>query len=924
MRKIIIFMFIFCINIFADTYKPKNEREEEILSKYRKQTIKLGSLNTIFYTNTIVDNISINEIIESMLKDYLQLNIEIVNENFKSLFDKYRDKKIDGILTLGKTNERGKETNFSDVLYNESLYVASMNKEIDSLDTLKNQEVNVLKGTSYHDFIKMISENNDMNIRIKDRDTLYSIKDGYIITPTPLIYMPKSYLRINQSSSICIALNNEYKELLPIINRAIQQKYKDILRTHISKMQQAYLLKNFKSSLTIPEKEYLSKKKKLVIAVDKNDELIYKSLQTKELDGKIPDIFNAMKKSLDLDVEYKIVPYVTTDIRKSVDDGEIDIVVLSKTKEREEYYTFSNKIFDFMIYSITKKKKSSHIKKIGVLSDSVEQKVALRYEMKDNIKVYNNELELKKDLDRGKIAIALVVDLKYFSSDNYIVELFEKIPINLAVKKNNKILRDILNKGLIYSIDLKGILRQSEIGKKANDTKILLKNEREKKIGEILVVVLLMLAFFIFTRYLLKIKSNRKLLKDPLTGLNNRVVFNKFCKKLGDKLNAYIFVIDFNNFKNVNDKYGHEFGDFVLEDFAKYLKTIFPEKNIFRISGDEFYGYFTDNLDYILDKLSNFKEHCHIMNKFNVSFNLGIYKKRVNESIEEAFKYADLAMLDTKGKKDEFYKIADKRFIKQRKKEFAIIKMIEGDLKEFFVAFQPEVYAGERKIIGVEALARCYSPLFGEIYPNEFIKIAEKYDKAHKIDYLVIEEICKKLKKVDFLDDADIEDGFRFSFNLSLKTFLRKNLISEIKEILDRYEVDGRHFEVEITESFFGSNIKEIIEKLNALKDLGMIIALDDFTAGHSTTGVLPLLPIKVVKFDKTLLDSIRENNSKGRIIYENLVSLIQELNMQIVAEGVERKEDLEFLKRIGVDCVQGFITGRPQKYENLKMNIKK
>ena len=145
-----------------------------------------------------------------------------------------------------------------------------------------------------------------------------------------------------------------------------------------------------------------------------------------------------------------------------------------------------------------------------------------------------------------------------------------------------------------------------------------------------------------------------------------------------------------------------------------------------------------------------------------------------------------------------------------------------------------------------------------------------------------------------------------------MKTFKRDDLITVLTGLLNYFKVPGKYIEVEITESIFILDMKDLITKLKALKNLGIQISLDDFTAGHSTAGLLPLLPMDVVKFDKSLLDSLEVNKSKGKIVYKNLTSLIKDLNFKIVSEGVETKEQLEFLKFLGVDYAKGYYFSKP------------
>jgi len=182
-------------------------------------------------------------------------------------------------------------------------------------------------------------------------------------------------------------------------------------------------------------------------------------------------------------------------------------------------------------------------------------------------------------------------------------------------------------------------------------------------------------------------------------------------------------------------------------------------------------------------------------------------------------------------------------------------------------------------------------------------------DKNNKLNF-IIEFIKNQLLA------NKLPENFRLSFNISVVTFKRNDLIDTLKNLLQKHDISGKYFEVEITESVFITDIQDLIQKLQALSNLGFLISLDDFTAGHSTAGILPLLPINIVKFDKSLLDSREVNKNKGNIVYKSLISLIKELNLKIVAEGVETQEQLEYLKNLDVDYAQGYYIGKPVKPE--------
>lgn len=921
MKKIVLLFFICWSFMNAAIYKPKNSEEKRVLDKFKNEKIVFSAEKTTFYTNKIINDKSINDIMLDMFNNFLGLNVDLKEGNFSDEYKNALDKKTDGVLMLSKTDERGKLFEFSDSIFNENIYVASFTKDITSLNDLDKKRINIIEDSIYKEYFKSIISSNDLDIELIPIKNYKEAKEEYILTPYPLILKPKSYYRISHSPGIAVALNKEYKELVPLINNALNLKYRELINIHIDKMLKKYAEESFKNSLTQEELEKFKNLKNLTVLVEKNESISYFEKNTKLLKGTIPNILRELSQQLKVPIKIKLIQEANDTILKGLDKKSYDFIVLSKIKERQKKMIFSKKLYDINTYVVFKNNSVKN-NKIGVISGGIEEYLVLRYEVERNIVKFREYKELINALNNNKIEFAITNDITNLSSEDYVIYSFENVPLNFAFNKDNLIIKNIIDKALKYAIDVPEIIRISYIEKEQNERVVLSENKKQRVILILLVLFSFLTIGILSLKYILKSKTNKKLQKDPLTGLNNRTVFNIFCKESGDEYDGNVFVIDFNNFKMINDRYGHEFGDSILAEFGKFLRMIFEENEVFRISGDEFYGVFKTRLDKVLGQLKNYKRYCPNLEKYDISFNIGIYRKEAGESIETAFKYADLAMLDNKKNKVYAYKIADREFIKKKHREQEIVKILDGDMKEIYGVFQPKMEIKTERIIGVEALARCRSEELGYIYPNEFIPIAETFNKIHKIDFRILEESCKNIKK--WRENGVISDNFVVSFNLSVKTFTQKNLIDKIKTIMKEYGIEGKNLEVEITESIFINNMNEIVQKLNALIALGIRISLDDFTAGHATAGILPLLPIKTVKFDKSLIDSLGENEEKGKIIYLKLVSLIKELNLKIVAEGVETLKEFDFLKELSVDCVQGYLVGKPERYENFNIKLKR
>ncbi|MGL4510028.1 EAL domain-containing protein [Cetobacterium sp.] len=913
--------FVFFNFAFSEVYTPENLKEKEEFQKLQKQKIIIGLIDEPFYNLSYPDVQSLNGTAMNFLKDYMQLDVVFKTVSYKDLENDFKSATIDGVALIPKNHYYDKILDFSDSIFSEELFVISQNTPINSLEDLNNRIVYTPYLMSYTNIFKAILDNNGLFAYTIPVENLANYDDKLILTTNPVLYKPNYGIKIGHSSGVTFGLSHKFSTLIPFINDALKLKYREIFLNEFNDLSRSISYNNFYTSLTSKEREYLKTLPPIRIAYENrtNSLVSYKSQVDNTYKGLAPNLFKVLKNNLNINFID-----VTDDTNKTSDNlknNEFDTMVLSKTEHRSKEFIFSEKIYEIGTYIITLDTGPSSSRTIGVLRDNVEEHLARRYDVDSNIVVFDNLDSMIKALNKGEIGNLLVTNKEDFDSNKYHIIPFENIPVNLMFNKDDVTLRNIINKAFKHSIDLRNLTSVSELERDLENKTIYL---RDKEIRQMLILFSIFFIFIILTSliYLYKERLNKKsLLKDSLTNLPNRFIFDKFCSEQ-NSLTGSTFVIDLNSFKNINDSLGHEFGDTILKEFANFLKNSFIDSYIFRISGDEFYGFSFENSETIINKLKRYKEFCPTLLKYNITFNLGVSHKTSDISLATSFKYSDLAMLETKKEKSIFYKIADKKFIEKMDRESSILSLLKEDISGIYPMFQPKYCLKTNKIIGAEALARYNSLELGPIGPFEFIPIAEKYNFIHKVDYKIAKESIVFIKEL--LDSGVCLNDFKISFNLSMKTFKRDDLITIISGLLSYFKVPGKYIEIEITESIFVLDMKDLITKLKALKNLGIQISLDDFTAGHSTAGLLPLLPIDIVKFDKSLLDSLEVNKSKGEIVYKNLTSLIKDLNFKIVSEGVETKKQLEFLKFLKVDYVQGYYFSKPISKDEFTMEVKK
>lgn len=911
-RFLLITFFIFFNLTFSDTYTPKTAKGKLELANLREKQITIGLLNEPFYNISYPNLSSLNDSVKVFFKNYMKLNVNFKEISYKNLKKELEAGTIDGVALIPKNNTYKNELNFSSSIFSEELYVISQNEKLHSLEDLNNKIIYTSPMESYSTIFNAVLNNNDLNSYLIPVDNLEKYQDKFILTTTPAIYNPEYTLRVSKSSGVTIGLTNKYKDFIPLIDDALKTNFIENFLIKLNSLIEILSFNNFYNSLTDEEKKYLENSPSIKIVYDKgNSTLIsYKSEVDRTYKGIAPNIFRELSKLLKLN----FVDFTDSDsspkTSEDLANNKFDIMLLSKTQKRSKEFIFSKKIYELGSYVINLDNSATSSTTIGVLKNNVEEHVAKRYDIDKNIKTFDDFDTMVNALNKGEVGNLLVTNKEAFDSNKYNIIFFETLPINIAFNKDNVVLRNIINKAFKYVVDTKKITDLSKLERDIENRTLYLKSKELKRILIIFSIMFLILFLCISTYLYIEHLNKKALLKDSLTNLPNRFIFDKFCKE-NNSLVGYTFIINLNNFKKINDSFGHEFGDRILKEFSNFLRNNFINSHIFRVSGDEFYGFSFENPKEIINRLNRYKEFCPTLNKNGITFNLGICQKSSKTSLTTSFKYSDLAMIETKKDKNIFFKIADEKFIEKMNKENNILSILKDDISGIFPMFQPKVCVKSGKIIGAESLARYNSLKFGLIPPFEFIPIAEKYNFIHKVDYKIAKDSIALVSEL-LKQNNTLPKNFRISFNLSMKTFKREDLITIISGLLNHFKVSGEYMEVEITESIFVLDMKDLITKLKELKKLGIQISLDDFTAGHSTAGLLPLLPIDIVKFDKSLLDSIESNKEKGEIVYKNLTSLIHDLNFKIVAEGVEEKKQLDFLKELKIDYAQGYYFSKP------------
>lgn len=416
---------------------------------------------------------------------------------------------------------------------------------------------------------------------------------------------------------------------------------------------------------------------------------------------------------------------------------------------------------------------------------------------------------------------------------------------------------------------------------------------------------------------------------DSLTNLPNRVMLrDKLNQGLvqaqvnGDKL--AVLYLDLDRFKFINDTLGHSFGDDLLRDVAGRLIEFIPKgATVSRQGGDEFTILLpgikeeqevVEAIDSIVEA---FVEPFELLDHeiyVKTSIGISLYPDH-GETAEILIKNADTAMYKSKeisGNSYHFFSEGmDTRTFESIKLENSLYRAMEQG--ELVLYYQPQINYPDNTLVGVEALLRWNHPHKGMIAPDQFIPIAEETALIVPIGEWALREACRQLKQWQ-------DQGFplfSISVNLSVRQFAQSNLFDTVKSVLQEAGLSPEYLRVELTENLIIKNTELTLKTMKQLKDIGIKIAIDDFGTGYSSLGYLKNLPIDTLKIDKSFLQDIVTDEDNAAIT-DTIITLAHNLNLSVIAEGVETEQQVEFLSARNCCLMQGYYFSKPMTAQGI------
>lgn len=413
--------------------------------------------------------------------------------------------------------------------------------------------------------------------------------------------------------------------------------------------------------------------------------------------------------------------------------------------------------------------------------------------------------------------------------------------------------------------------------------------------------------------------------KDALTNLGNRFTIQEFIEKeIADQKEGAILFIDIDNFKYINDTFGHPLGDLVLKETANRLKKIAPsEAQVARFSGDEYVVVLCGLSEreqivlFIEQLLAELNQEILVDDrtvKINVSIGVTVYPKDAS-NLTELLRHADLATYAAKERSGIEYVFYDDAFKAEVLGRIQMENYLKNALSfnEIYVMYQPIVGLPSQQVIGFEALVRWQHPQWGLVSPDVFIPIAEKTGMIVSLGAFVLESAIIFIKQIN----RNRTQKLSISVNISVLQLMHAHFEADLMRVVKKYALDLNVLKLEVTESIALERDSFVISKLQKLQELGIGLSLDDFGSGYSSINNLLNLPLTQLKIDKQLVHKMVVDRHVSAMV-QAVLSYCQSTNIKTVAEGVETRGQLKSLLNMGFDSIQGYYYSKPLLEEDV------
>lgn len=452
-------------------------------------------------------------------------------------------------------------------------------------------------------------------------------------------------------------------------------------------------------------------------------------------------------------------------------------------------------------------------------------------------------------------------------------------------------------------------------------------NDLENRISSIFWrnTLIVMVTFLIVFGILLSIRryevrEDNMQKRDLLTSLPNRLFLEGKLKKDLEPSSFKkftLFFINLDRFKEINERNGYQMGDRVLFEISNKIQTFAGRNELYRVGGDEFViivpTHEDEELKSLTTQLVKLMEDPLELSTYEsiwITLSLGIRKSELGDWPDLMMQDATFAVQEAKkhgGNRAVFF---SQELANQNERSRIIANNVVHALhnNEYYMVYQPVYELSKQRITSYEALLRWESPLIGSVSPIEFIPLLEDSDLIVPVGRWILRQVALQLK----FWEKEGHTGFHIAINISVKQMMHPDFMKDMKSIIEETDISPNKLMFEITETVAVQNSELATMLLSELNEYGVQTALDDFGTGYSSLSILKLLPIQHLKVDRSFIMSMENEGQKSRIILQGILDIAKNLGMTTIMEGVETPEQLNLLKNMGAQKIQGFLISRP------------
>lgn len=387
-------------------------------------------------------------------------------------------------------------------------------------------------------------------------------------------------------------------------------------------------------------------------------------------------------------------------------------------------------------------------------------------------------------------------------------------------------------------------------------------------------------------------------------------------QRAGKEEGIWLMVVSLRDFKQVNDMFGQQVGDSFLKEISSFLCEVAPKDSVYRFNGDEFAILYDksqkEDVERCVQTISDRMEAVWEAGEYRcfLSAVIGVVEKTENnQTIESMIQSVEYAVAEAKKRKDNSIYYCDEKMLEEMERKKKIIQILKDKLKDgnFEMYYQPIYAVSAKKFLYAESLIRMNDTPIGPIYPSEFIPIAEETGIIIEMTYLILDKVCKFVKKI-LEEEIEIQS---VHVNFSAIQFSQIDLENKVIEIIKQNGIPSSSIKIEFTESAIAESTEVVTNFAVAMRREGIKMGLDDFGIGYSNIATVLNIPFNAVKLDKSLVWAAMKDK-KSTLAIKNLIQVFRELGMQVVAEGVETEEQRQLVCDFGVAQIQGYYFSKP------------